>query len=133
MLYKRVLSCTSESVANHTGTPPEKISLIPGAQEHILKQENGKERFVQVVTELSQAFALCAGTDEAINIRDDIGFFQTVKAALAKKRGERKSTEDLDHAVRHLVAKAIGPEGEIIDVFQAAVSVFPLSFGSAAD
>ncbi len=102
------------------GTPAEKMALLPGAQEHILKQENGKERFVQVVTELSQAFALCAGTDEAIEIRDDIGFFQAVKAALAKKRGERKSTEDLDHAVRQLVAKAIAPEGEIIDVFQAA-------------
>ncbi len=102
------------------GTPAEKMSLLPGAQEHILKQENGKERFVQVVTELSQAFALCAGSDDAIEIRDDIGFFQAVKAALAKKRGERKSSEDLDHAVRQLVAKAIAPEGEIIDVFQAA-------------
>jgi type I restriction enzyme, R subunit len=103
-----------------TGTPADKMSLLPGAQEHILRKENGKERFVQVVTELSQAFALCAGTDEAIEIRDGIGFFQAVKAALAKKRGQRKSTEDLDHAVRQLVAKAIAPEGEIIDVFQAA-------------
>jgi type I restriction enzyme R subunit len=102
------------------GTPAEKMSLLPGAQEHILQQENGKDRFVQVVTELSQAFALCAGTEEAIAIRDDIGFFQAVKAALAKPRGQRKTTEDLDHAVRQLVAKAIAPEGEIIDVFQAA-------------
>lgn len=104
----------------HTGTPVEKMALLPGAQEHILKQENGKERFVQVVTELSQAFALCAGTEEAIAIRDDIGFFQQVKIALAKPRGPRKTTEELDHAVRQLVAKAIAPEGEIIDVFQAA-------------
>jgi type I restriction enzyme R subunit len=104
----------------HTGTPAEKMSLLPGAQEHILKQENGKERFVQVVTELSQAFALCAGSDDAIEVRDDIGFFQAVKAALAKKRGEGKSTDVLDHAVRQLVAKAIAPEGEIIDVFSAA-------------
>jgi type I restriction enzyme, R subunit len=102
------------------GTPAEKMSLLPGAQEHILKQENGKDRFVQVVTELSQAFALCAGTDEAIAIRDDIGFCQQVKIALAKPRGPRKTTEELDHAVRQLVAKAIAPEGEIIDVFQAA-------------
>jgi type I restriction enzyme R subunit len=104
----------------HTGSPVKKMSLLPGAQEHILKQEKGKERFVQVVTELSQAFALCAGSDEAIEIRDDIGFFQAVKAALAKPRGERKTSEDLDHAVRQLVAKAIAPEGEIIDVFSAA-------------
>ena len=104
----------------HDGTPAEKMALLPGAQEHILQQENGKERFVQVVTELSQAFALCAGTDEAIEIRDDIGFFQQVKIALAKPRGPRKTSEELDHAVRQLVAKAIAPEGEIIDVFQAA-------------
>jgi type I restriction enzyme, R subunit len=104
----------------HGGTPAQKMALLPGAQEHVLKQENGKERFVQVVTELSQAFALCAGSDDAIEIRDDIGFFQAVKAALAKPRGERKSSEVLDHAVRQLVAKAIVPEGEIIDVFQAA-------------
>ncbi len=53
-------------------------------------------------------------------LRDDIGFFQQVKITLAKPRGERKSSEHLDHAVRQLVAKAIVPEGEIIDVFSAA-------------
>ncbi len=124
MLEKHEIGCGMMHGFNwskwHKGTPAEKMSLLPGAQEHILKQEKGKERFVQVVTELSQAFALCAGTDDAIEIRDDIGFFQAVKAALAKKRGEIKSTEVLDHAVRQLVAKAIAPEGEIIDVFQAA-------------
>jgi len=102
------------------GTPAQKMALLPPAQEHILEQDNGKERFVQIVTELSQAFALCAGTEEAIELRDDIGFFQAVKAALAKPRGPRKTTEELDHAVRQLVAKAIAPEGEIIDVFAAA-------------
>src|SRR5436190_12368554 len=124
MLEKHEIACGLMHGFNwskcHDGTPAGKMSLLPGAQEHILKQENGKQRFVQIVTELSQAFALCTGTDEAIEIRDDIGFFQAVKAALAKKRGESKSTEVLDHAVRQLVAKAIAPEGEIIDVFQAA-------------
>jgi type I restriction enzyme R subunit len=104
----------------HHGTSVAKMALLPPAQEHILQQEKGKERFVQIVTDLSQAFALCAGSEEALEIRDDIGFFQTVKAALAKPRGERKSSEALDHAVRQLVAKAILPEGEIIDVFSAA-------------
>jgi type I restriction enzyme, R subunit len=102
------------------GTPAQKMALLPPAQEHILQQEKGKERFVQIVTELSQAFALCAGSEDALEIRDDIGFFQAVKAALAKPRGERKSSESLDHAVRQLVARAIVPEGEIIDVFSAA-------------
>ncbi|MEY2563335.1 MAG: type restriction enzyme subunit [Verrucomicrobiota bacterium] len=102
------------------GAPAQKMALLPPAQEHILQQEKGKERFVQIVTELSQAFALCAGSEDAVEIRDDIGFFQAVKAALAKPRGERKSSEHLDHAIRQLVAKAIVPEGEIIDVFSAA-------------
>src|SRR5436190_23580830 len=53
----------------HTGSSAEKFGLLPAAQEHILQQENGKNRFVQIVTELSQAFALCAGTDDAIEIR----------------------------------------------------------------
>ena len=58
-------------------------------------------------------------TEEAIAIRDDIGFFQAVKAALAKPRGQRKTElEELDHAVRQLVAKAIAPEVSIIDVFK---------------
>src|SRR5256886_689674 len=124
MLEKHEIACGMIHGFNwskwHHGTPAEKMALLPGAQEHILHQEDGKGRFVQAVTELSQAFALCAGTDEAIDIRDDIGFFQAVKAALAKKRGEPKSSENLDHAVRQLVAKAIAPEAEIIDVFQAA-------------
>ncbi len=124
MLEKYEIACGImhgfDSSTWHTGTPAEKMALLPGAQEHILQQDNGKDRFVQVITELSQAFALCAGTEEAIAIRDDIGFFQAVKAALAKPRGSRKTTEELDHAVRQLVAKAIAPEGEIIDVFQAA-------------
>lgn len=55
-------------------------------------------------------------------IRDDIGFFQAVKAALAKPRGPRKTTEDHDHAARQLVGKAIAREGKMIDVFQAAAS-----------
>ncbi len=59
-----------------TGTPAQRLSLIPAGQEHILQQEDGKTRFVQVVTDLSKAFALCAATDEAIELRDDISFFR---------------------------------------------------------
>ena len=47
-----------------TGTPTERLSLIPAGQEHTLQQDDGKKRFVQVVTELSRAFALCAASDE---------------------------------------------------------------------
>ncbi len=104
-----------------TGTGPQKLSLIPAAQEHVLEQEDGKKRFIQVVTELSRAFALCAASDEATEIRDDVAFLQTVQAALSKQSsGSRKSPEYLDAAVRQLVSKAIVAEGQIIDVFTAA-------------
>jgi type I restriction enzyme R subunit len=104
-----------------TGTPTERLQLIPAGQEHILEQEDGKKRWGQVVAELSQAFALCSATDEATAIRDDVSFFQALQAALNKKSGEnRKSPEQIDAAIRQLVSKAITTEGEIIDVFTAA-------------
>ena len=52
------------------GTPAERTSLLPAAQEHILAQENGKERCLLAVRELSQAFALAVPHDEAMRIRD---------------------------------------------------------------
>jgi type I restriction enzyme R subunit len=104
-----------------TGTPTERLQLIPAGQEHILEQNDGKKRWLQVVAELSQAFALCSATDEATAIRDDVSYFQALQAALNKKSGEnRKSPEQIDAAIRQLVAKAITTEGEIIDVFTAA-------------
>ncbi len=104
-----------------TGTSTEKLQLIPGAQEHILQQEDGKKRFVQVVTELSRAFALSAASDEATAIRDDIAFFQALQVALNKQESKSgKNPEQLDAAVRQLVSKAITTEGQVIDVFTAA-------------
>ena len=104
-----------------TGTPTERLQLIPAGQEHLLEQEDGKKRWVQVVMELWQAFALCSATDEASAIRDDVSFFQALQAALNKKSGEnRKSPEQIDAAIRQLVSKAITTDGEIIDVFTAA-------------
>jgi type I restriction enzyme R subunit len=85
-----------------------------------LQQDDGKVRFVQVVADLSKAFALCAATDEAVALRDDISFFQALKAQLAKTSGSGKSPDELDLAVRQLVSKAIMAEGQIIDVFTAA-------------
>lgn len=104
-----------------TGSGTQKLSLIPAAQEHVLELEDGKKRFIQVVMELSRAFALCAASDEATAIRDDVSFLQTVQAALNKQTtGGQKSPEDLDAAIRQLVSKAIVAEGQIIDVFTTA-------------
>ncbi len=104
-----------------TGKPAERLALIPAGQEHILQQEDGKKRWVQVVTELSRAFALCAASDEATEIRDDVSFFQALQAALNKQSSaNHKTPEQIDAAVRQLVSKAITTEGEVIDVFTAA-------------
>ena len=104
-----------------TGKPAERLGLIPSGQEHILEQEDGKKRWVQAVTELSRAFALCAASDEATEIRDDVSFFQALQAALNKQSStNRKTPEQIDAAIRQLVSKAITTEGQVIDVFTAA-------------
>ncbi len=125
MLEKHGIACDLLHGFNRdkwtTGKPVERLALIPAGQEHILEQEDGKKRFVQVVTELSRAFALCAASDEATAIRDDVSFFQAIQAALNKTFGEnRKSPEQIDAAIRQLVSQAITTDGQIIDVFTAA-------------
>jgi type I restriction enzyme, R subunit len=104
-----------------TGKPTERLALIPAGQEHVLQQEDGKKRWVQVVTELSRAFALCASSDQATGIRDDVSFFQALQAALNKQSStNRKTPEQIDAAIRQLVSKAITTDGQVIDVFTAA-------------
>ena len=102
------------------GTPAQRVSLLPAAQEHILALENGKDRCLQAVRELSQAFALAVPHEDAIRIRDDVAFFQAVRSVLAKRtEGETKPEEDLDHAVRQIVSRAVASEG-VVDIFAAA-------------
>jgi type I restriction enzyme R subunit len=103
-----------------TGTPHERLSLLPAAQEHILAQEDGKNRLLRAVTELSQTFALAVPHEEALRIRDDVGFFQAVRAVLTKSiAGERKTDEELDHAIRQIISRAVASD-EVVDIFEAA-------------
>ncbi len=103
-----------------TGAPQQRLSLLPPAQEHILAQENGKDRFLRTVRELSQAFALSVPHEEALRIRDDVAFFQAVQAVLAKRApGDARPEEEMDHAVRQIISRAVMPEG-VVDIFAAA-------------
>src|SRR5690606_25336194 len=103
-----------------TGTPQERLGLLPAAQEHILAQEKGKERCIHSVRELSQAFALAVPHPEAMRIRDDVAFFQAVQAVLAKRApADARPEEELDHAVRQIISRAVAPEG-VVDIFAAA-------------
>ena len=70
--------------------------------------------------ELSQAFALAVPHEQTTRIRDDVGFFQTVRAALSKKAAsEARPEEDLDFAVRQIISQAVASEG-VMDIFAAA-------------
>jgi len=102
--------------------PQERLAILPAAQEHILRPalENGKQRLLDAVRNLSRAFALAVPHEEALRIRDDVAFFQAVRAVLTKHApGERKTQEQLDFAVRQIVSRAVAPEG-VMDIFAAA-------------
>jgi type I restriction enzyme R subunit len=69
---------------------------------------------------LTKAFALAVPREEALAIRDDVAFFQAVRAALAKRAsGDARPEEELNHAIRQIVSRAVAPEG-VIDLFAAA-------------
>jgi len=103
------------------GTAQEKLNVLPQAQEHILKQEDGKKRLLQAVRELSLSFALAVPDERALAIRDDIAFFQAVRAALIKSTVEgEKSAEDIDQAIRQILSRAVAASDQVIDIFAAA-------------
>ncbi len=103
-----------------TGKPAQRIALLPKAQEHILAHEDGQKRYMQVVKELSVAFALSVPHEETKRIRDDVGFFQAVRAALGRKSpGRRLTEEELDLAIKQIVSRAISAD-KPVDIFAEA-------------
>lgn len=112
-----------------------KLGIILEAQEHILsldkdkedgasgkerKAESAKERFIKEVIGLSQSFALAVPSEEAMEIRDEIGFFQAIKARLVKfEPVGTPGTEDIGSAIRQIVDQALVAEG-VVDIFAAA-------------
>jgi len=102
------------------GSSAQKLGLLPNAQEHILKQEDGKKRLTDAVRQLSAAFALAVPHPEAMRVRDDVGFFQAVRSVLNKTTpGQERAGADIDHAIRQIVSQAVAST-EVIDIFEAA-------------
>lgn len=102
----------------------EQRAVAIDAMNYILQDvENGKARFIQHVAELSQSFALSVTQPETFEIRNDLAFFQFVRASLIKHTGDglgrAVSDEARDLAVRQMIAAAVTPEG-VMDVFEAA-------------
>jgi type I restriction enzyme R subunit len=103
-----------------TGKPGDRVKVVPNAMEHILQQENGKARYMTAVSALSRAFALSVPNEEALALRDDVGFFQVVRAGLAKHTtDESRTPEMLDAAVRQIVSRAVASD-QVVDIFAAA-------------
>jgi type I restriction enzyme R subunit len=104
----------------YKGTPEQRLTVLPEAMDHIAAQPDGKSRFLKAVTELSKTFTLSVPNEEALAIRDDVAFFQAVRAAFIKYTiTEGTDPEDLDSAIRQLVSKAVASD-RIIDIFSEA-------------
>ena len=99
----------------------QKLSLILAAEEHILGLEDGRKRYINEVTALSLAFAIAVPHEQAMDARDEVGFFQAVKARLAKfdGTGAGRSNEEIETTIRQVIDKALVSE-QVIDIFDAA-------------
>jgi type I restriction enzyme R subunit len=99
----------------------KKLSLILAAEEHILGLEDGKKRYINEVSALSKAFAIAIPHDQAMDVKDEVSFFQAVKARLAKfdGTGSGRTDEDIETTIRQVIDKALVSE-QVIDVFDAA-------------
>ncbi len=99
----------------------KKLSLILAAEEHILGLENGKKRYINEVSALSQTFSIAIPHEQAMDAKDEVSFFQAVKSRLAKfdSTGTGKTEEEIETAIRQVIDKALVTE-QVIDVFDAA-------------
>jgi type I restriction enzyme R subunit len=101
----------------------QKLALILAAEEHILGLEDGKKRYINQVTALSQAFAIAIPHEQAMDAKDEVAFFQAVKARLAKFDVGAilygRPNEDIETTIRQVIDKALVSE-QVIDVFDAA-------------
>ena len=101
--------------------PAKRIPGITQAMEFILGQDDGKKRYLPAVSALTKAFALAVPHEKAIQIRDEVGFFQEVRAALVKTTGDEqgRTPDEIDSAIKQLVSKAVSST-EVVDIFEAA-------------
>lgn len=99
----------------------QKLTIILEAQEFVLGLPDGKNRFTKQVTLLSHAFALAVPHPKALAIKDEVGFFQAVKARLLKfeSPGTGRTFDEIETAIKQIVDRAVVSDG-VVDVFDAA-------------
>ena len=98
-----------------------KLSLILQTEDYILGLDDGKKRFVNEVNALSKAFAIAIPHDKAMDIKDEVSFFQAVKARLCKfdATSSGRTNEEIETTIRQIVDKALVSE-QVVDIFDAA-------------
>ncbi|MBU1566541.1 MAG: type I restriction endonuclease subunit R [Proteobacteria bacterium] len=98
-----------------------KLSLILEAENHILGIENGKKRYIDETTALSMSFAIAIPHEQAMDVRDEVAFFQAIKARLLKfsSNGGGKSDEEIETTIRQVIDQALVSD-KVVDVFDAA-------------
>lgn len=94
--------------------------LIPAAN-HILGLKDGKKRYFDAVLALSKAFSLCSTLDDAKELKEEVAFFQAIKAVIAKSTSttNKKSEEQKNNALKQILDNAVVPNG-IADIFELA-------------
>lgn len=117
-----------------TGTPQERLAMMAGAIEWILDlqqklaakenteegKKNAHRRYQDAVLALSKAFALASASDEAREIREEVGFFQAIRAALVKSStGSGVTQQERELAIQQIVSRAV-VSTEIVDILAAA-------------
>ncbi|MBQ3677840.1 MAG: type I restriction endonuclease subunit R [Paludibacteraceae bacterium] len=104
-----------------TADTSSKLSWILKAEDFILGLDDGKKRFVNEVTALGKAFAIAVPNDAAMDVKDEVAFFQAVKARLCKfdQTGSGMSDEEVETTIRQVIDKALISE-KVIDLFDAA-------------
>jgi type I restriction enzyme R subunit len=109
----------------------EAIEWILGRQHEAAAKEKSDDarraahrRFQDAVLALTKAFALAAASDEARAIRDEVAFYQTIRAALTKSSGPGLSATERDFAVQQLIDRSV-VSTEIVDILRAAGMTTP--------
>lgn len=102
-------------------SPEEKFRFLPVAADYILSQPGKRDQFVNKVTGLLKAFGISVPHEDALAIRDEVAFFQSVKARIVKITGGTtgRTDEEIETAIRQIVSEAITSD-DVIDVFDAA-------------
>ncbi|MEZ5305526.1 MAG: type I restriction endonuclease subunit R [Pyrinomonadaceae bacterium] len=100
----------------------EAITLLPEAADHILGLgDERKRKFFDSVTALTRAFALCCTLDEAIGYREEIAFFQAVRAFIGKpgESDRRYKDEQRELLIQQILSRAVASD-EVLDIFSYA-------------